>query len=70
MPDITEIEATVGRMETRWGGSAHFAAYRALAERFAADLSDPRDPVSAKSAALMMIRAIEEGWRAPERPGG
>ena len=58
-PDLAEIAATVARMEARYGGSSHFPAYRSLCERFAADLSDPRDLALAKSAALMLIKYLE-----------
>ena len=58
-PELAEIEATVVRMEARYGGSIHFPAYRRLCERFAADLSDPRDLALAKSAALMLIKYLE-----------
>jgi hypothetical protein len=60
MPSTEEIEATVERMEARFGGSIHFAAYRALCRRFAADLQDRRDLALAKSAALMLIKQLEE----------
>jgi hypothetical protein len=59
MPSVEEIEATVARMETRYGGSIHFAAYRALCRRFEADLLDRRDLALAKSAALMLIKQLE-----------
>ena len=58
-PELAEIEATVARMEARYGGSVHFPAYRRLCERFLADLGDPRDLALAKSAALMLIKSIE-----------
>ena len=58
-PSLQEIEATVQRMERRYGGSVHFAAYRALCERFEADLDDRRDLALAKSAALMLIKQLE-----------
>jgi hypothetical protein len=60
LPSTEEIEATVERMEARFGGSIHFAAYRALCRRFAADLQDRRDLALAKSAALMLIKQLEE----------
>ncbi|HTM77637.1 MAG TPA: hypothetical protein VL133_08420 [Devosia sp.] len=59
VPTPAAIEATIERMELRYGKSIHFAAYRALCERFAADLSDPRDLALAKSAALMLIKYLE-----------
>ena len=59
MPSVEEIEATVQRMEARYGGSIHFPAYRALCLRFKADLADPRDLALAKSAALMLIKQLE-----------
>ena len=59
MPSVEEIEATVQRMEARYAGSIHFAAYRALCRRFEADLADRRDLALAKSAALMLIKQLE-----------
>jgi hypothetical protein len=59
MPSLEDIEATVQRMEARYGGSIHFAAYRALCQRFEADLQDRRDLALAKSAALMLIKQLE-----------
>ena len=61
--DLAEIEATVARMEASLiapGGpaAAYAAAYAAQARRFDADLADPRDRALARSAALMMIKAI------------
>ena len=61
MPSLAEIEATVERMEARFGGFIHFAAYQSLCWRFEADLQDRRDLALAKSAALMLIKQIEEG---------
>ena len=59
MPALEEIEATVVRMEQRYGGSIHFAAYRRLCRRFEVDLTDRRDLALAKSAALMLIKQLE-----------
>ena len=59
MPSLDEIEATVKRMEARYGGSIHFEAYRTLCRRFEADLPDRRDLALAKSAALMLIKQLE-----------
>jgi hypothetical protein len=59
MPSLAEIEATVKRMEARYVGSIHFEAYRALRQRFEADLQDRRDLALAKSAALMLIQQLE-----------
>ena len=59
MPSLEEIEATVQRMEQRYGGSIHFAAYRAPCRRFEADLGDRRDLALTKSAALMLIKQLE-----------
>jgi hypothetical protein len=59
MPPLEEIEATVRRLEQRYGGSRHFAAYRVLCRRFEADLADRRDLALAKSAALMLIKQLE-----------
>ncbi|UJW84093.1 hypothetical protein [Devosia sp. SL43] len=58
-PALVEIEATVERMERRYAGSIHFAAYRALCLRFSADLSAARDLALAKSGALMLIKQLE-----------
>ncbi len=60
MPSVEDIEATVERMEARYGHSIHFTAYRVLCRRFEADLQDRRDLALAKSAALMLIRQLEE----------
>lgn len=59
MPSVEEIEATVKRMEARYGDSIHFPAYRVLCRRFEADLQDRRDLALAKSAALMLIKQLE-----------
>nr|WP_295887540.1 hypothetical protein [uncultured Devosia sp.] len=59
MPSLEEVEATVQRMEQRYGGSIHFAAYRAVCLRFEVDLDDRRDLALAKSAALMLIKQLE-----------
>jgi hypothetical protein len=59
MPTLEEIEATVQRLEQRYGSSIHFAAYRALCRRFEADLGDRRELALAKSAALMLIKQLE-----------
>jgi hypothetical protein len=61
IPLLAEIEATVARMELRHANSIHFAAYRDLCRRFEADLSDARDLALAKSAPLMLIKALDEG---------
>lgn len=58
-PTRLEVEATVERLEQRYAASPHFPAYRALCQRFAADLADPRDLALAKSAALMLIKQLE-----------
>ena len=55
VPSLEEIEATVARMEERYRAHPLFADYLRLRDRFAADLSDPRDRALAKSAALMLI---------------
>ena len=65
VPARAEIEATIERMERRYAGSTHFPAYRTLCLRFAADLSDPRDLALAKSAALMLIKQLEEAGARP-----
>jgi hypothetical protein len=62
VPTFEEIEATVQRMEAKWAASPQFAAYRDLRRRFEADLADPRDLALAKSAALMMVKQLEENF--------
>ena len=62
-PDLSEIEATVARMEASLiapGGPAvsYAAAYAALGRRFDAELVDPRDRALARSAALMMLKVM------------
>ena len=57
-PSLAEIEATVQRMERRYANSPHFSDYVALCRRFDADLSDPRDRALARSAALMLLKAM------------
>ncbi|GLQ54282.1 hypothetical protein [Devosia nitrariae] len=59
-PDLEELEATVKRMEARWQGAPQFPTYRALCRRFEADLADPRDLALAKSAALMLVKFLNE----------
>jgi hypothetical protein len=56
VPDLDELEATVARMEARYPDHQLFADYKRLCERFAADLTDPRDLALSKSAALMLIK--------------
>jgi len=60
VPDLTEIEATVARMEARYAGNPLFADYKRLCERFAVDLGDPRDLALSKAAALMLIKVASE----------
>ena len=43
-------------MEERLRGEALFPAYERLAERFAADLSEERDILLARSAVLMLLQ--------------
>ena len=57
-PGLPEIQATVQRMEARYAGSPHFSDYLALCHRFDADLEDPRDRALARSAALMLLKAM------------
>lgn len=59
-PGIKELEATVRRMEARWQGAPQFTVYRDLCRRFEADLADPRDLALAKSAALMLVKFLNE----------
>ena len=59
MPSLEDIEATVLRMEARYGGSIHFPAYLVLCRRFESDLEDRRDLALAKSAALMLFKQLE-----------
>jgi len=59
-PDLAELEATIARMESRYAGHLLFADYRRLCERFAADLSNPRDLALSKAAALMLIKFASE----------
>ena len=56
VPGLSEIEATVARMEDRYAGHPLFADYRRLVDRFAADLSDRRDLALSKAAALMLLK--------------
>jgi hypothetical protein len=55
-PNLTELEATIARMEARYRDDPLFASYRRLCERFAADLSEPRDLALSKAAALMLVK--------------
>ena len=62
VPELSEIAATVSRMEARYGTTPEanrlMTAYRRISKQFTADLSDPRDLALAKSAALMMVAAL------------
>ena len=60
VPELSEIQSTIARMEARYGGHPLFADYRQLCERFAADLADPRDLALSKAAALMLIKFATE----------
>jgi hypothetical protein len=57
-----EFEGYIARAEQRFVGdsrpeiAALLAAYRQLAQRFAADLGDARDVAVSKAAALMLIQ--------------
>jgi hypothetical protein len=55
-PSEAELRETVERMEERLRGEALFSAYERLAERFAADLSEERDILLARSAVLMLLQ--------------
>jgi hypothetical protein len=59
-PTLEEIVQTVVRMEQRYARSPAFPAYRKLVSRFVADLKDARDLALAKSAALMLVKQLEE----------
>lgn len=59
-PDLAEIEATVSRMEARYGADPLFPVYQRLCERFEADLSDRRDLALAKASALMLVKFAGE----------
>jgi len=65
-PTLSEIEATVERLEARLEGTANPAirtlttTYRKLDARFRADLDDPRDLALSRAAALMLIKFIDE----------
>ena len=56
IPDLAELEATIVRMESRYGDHPLFADYKRLSQRFADDLRDPRDLALSKAAALMLIK--------------
>lgn len=60
VPDLVELEATIARMEARFDAEPRAAAlmecYRALCDRFAHDLVDPRDIAMSRASALMMIK--------------
>jgi len=60
VPDLSEIEATITRMEERYASHLLFADYKRLRERFAVDLADPRDLALSKAAALMLIKFASE----------
>ena len=60
VPGIAELEATIARMEARFDADPRakdlMESYRNLFGRFADDLSDPRDLLLSRAAALMMIK--------------
>jgi hypothetical protein len=60
-PTLDEIVQTVVRLEQRFERSSAFTSYRNLLLRFEADLTDPRDLALAKSAALMLVKQLEDG---------
>jgi len=64
-PGTAELKATIARMEARLDDDPHandlMQSYRDLCTRFAEDLSDPRDVLLSRAAALMMIRYALEG---------
>jgi len=63
-PTTAELEATVQRMETRLGAVSDprirdlMSAYARLSQRFASDLSDPREILLSKGAAPMLIQEV------------
>lgn len=60
-PDSSELRSTCERMEARYlMNPAIDASYRRLADRSAADLSDERDILLSRGAALMAIKFLEE----------
>ena len=62
-PDLAEIEATVVRMEVRYGNDPLFPVYLRLCATFEHDLSDPRDLALSKAAALMLLKSRTEDER-------
>lgn len=72
-PTLAEIEATIERLEARLQVSSHgstptlLSSYRKLDARFRADLDDPRDLALSRSAALMLIKFIDETNRPVDR---
>lgn len=68
-PDVTELQATAARMEAKYlDHPLAAAAYASLQERFDIDLSDARDVLLSRCAALMMLKAIAEaGGRVSSR---
>jgi hypothetical protein len=62
-PKLAEIEDTVARMEAYHGQDPLFPVYKRLCQRFAADLTDPRDLALSKAAALMLIKFRTEDER-------
>lgn len=59
-PELAELAATVARMEQRLAAEPSMAMlwghYLQLCPRFEADLSDERDRLLARSAALMLLQ--------------
>ncbi len=70
VPSREELEATVRRMSERYAASNDprtaelMRTVRALDSRFCMDLEDPRDLALARASALMVVRAVLEGWGA------
>jgi len=60
VPDLAELQATVARMERHYVSHPLFADYKRLCERFANDLSDPRDVAISQAAVLMLIKFASE----------
>ena len=60
VPDLAELQSTVARMERHYVSHPLFADYKRLCDRFANDLSDPRDVAISQAAVLMLIKFASE----------
>lgn len=60
IPTTTELMSTIVRLEQRYrrhdNATALFAVYEKLCERFEEDLTEERDVLLSKAAALMVIK--------------